>query len=200
MTKAQKDKKYPMSRALQGLADKAKKEQKITFKDIIEELGSQGFGLIIFLFALPSALPLSAIPGFSFIFCLPIIFITLQIIIGKHSLWLPKALAKREINKDKLGHLIKKVLPYLGYMEKLLKPRFDFMTSSIMEKVHALTVLILSILVLLPIPLSNSIFALIIIMFGLGLANDDGICLALAYLAIVLAVLFITSVFKLIFG
>ncbi|STX30142.1 ABC transporter permease [Legionella beliardensis] len=189
-----------MSRALKQLADNAAKEDKMTYGSIVDCLGDQGFGLIIVLFALPSALPISAVPGFSFIFGLPIVFVALQIIGGRHRIWLPTFLAKREVNKEKLVKVIKKTLPYLISIEKLLKPRWSFLTSPIMERVHGVVLLLLSLLLLLPIPMSNFIFAGLIILFGLGLTGEDGLCLTIAYLGAILYGVFITSLVEALFN
>jgi hypothetical protein len=194
-----KERNYPMSRALQQLVDNAAKEKKMTYGSIVAELGNQGFGLIIVLFALPSALPISVVPGFSFIFGLPIVFVALQIIMGKNRLWLPKYLSEKEVNKEKLVQIIKKTLPYLKYIEKLLKPRISFMTSPIAERMHGLMLLMLSLLLLLPIPMSNFIFAALIILFGLGLTGEDGLCLIVAYSGAILYAIFITTLFIAIF-
>ncbi len=188
-----------MSRALKRLAESAVKEKKMTYGSIVKELGEQGLGLIIVLFALPSALPISAVPGFSFIFGLPIVFVALHIIIGKHRMWLPKFLSEKEVNTEKLVKIINKTLPYLKYIEKLLKPRLCFMTSPIMVRVHGIVLLLLSLLLLLPIPMSNFIFAGLIILFGLGLTGEDGLCLLVAYLGAILYSIFITTLFKAIF-
>ncbi|MGQ3889606.1 exopolysaccharide biosynthesis protein [Legionella sp. CNM-1927-20] len=199
MAKESRERSYPMSRALKQLADSAAKEKKMTYGSIVEGLGEQGFGLITVLFALPSALPISAVPGFSFIFGLPIVFVSLHIIIGKHRIWLPKSLSEKEVNKRKLAKIIKKTLPYLKYIERLLKPRLRLMTSPIMERVHGLMLLLLSFLLLLPIPMSNFIFAALIILFGLGLTGEDGLCLLVAYFGAILYGIFITTLFKAIF-
>ncbi len=188
-----------MSRALKRLAETAAKEKKMTYGGIVEELGDQGLGFIIVLFALPSALPISAVPGFSFIFGLPIVFVALHIIIGRHRIWLPKFLSEKAVNTETLSKIIKKTLPYLKYIEKLLKPRLCFMTSPIMERVHGVALLLLSLLLLLPIPMSNFIFAGLIILFGLGLTGEDGLCLLVAYLGAILYGIFVTTIFKAIF-
>lgn len=183
-----------MSHALNRLMEQATKEDKVTYSSLVDCLGGQGFGLIIVLFALPSALPISAIPGFSFIFGLPIVFAALQLIIGRRNIWLPQFLASREVNKERLVQIITKTLPVLRYIEKLLKPRLCFMTSPIMERVHGVMLLLLSLLLLLPIPMSNFIFAAIIILFGLGLSSNDGLCVIIAYLAMILYGFFIYGV------
>jgi hypothetical protein len=161
---------------------KGEGEETITFKDLVDRLGNQAFGIIVVLFALPSTLPLSIIPGFSFVFGLPILVIAAHLIIGKETLWLPQFLAMKEINPRRLGLIIKKTIPYLKQLERILKPRWLFLASKGMERLHGLMLLILSILMALPIPFSNMVIALLIIFLGLGLAEKDGVMITLTYL------------------
>ncbi len=153
----------------------------LTYGDLVQILGGQGLGIIAILFSLPSALPISAIPGISFVFGLPIVFIAIHLILGKHKLWLPAKLAKRTITREKLQQTIKKTLPILKRVEFFLKPRLDFFSTPIMYRCHGIVLLMLSLLLLLPIPFSNFIFASLIIFFGFGIAEKDGVFLALAY-------------------
>lgn len=173
--------KQSVSRLLKKIAKGHGQESELCFGQLVSELGDQAFGLIMILFALPSALPISAIPGISFIFGLPILFIALHLLMGRRSLWLPQNLAERAIDRKSLSDVANKTRPYLMRVERLLKPRWAFFSSPLMERVHGVVLLVLSILLLLPIPFSNFIFASLIILFGLGMAERDGLFLLLAY-------------------
>lgn len=175
---------------------KEKKQDTITYKDLVVGLGEQAFGLIIILFALPSALPLSIIPGFSFLFGLPIFIVALHLVIGKRILWLPQYLAKKEINSKRLDQIIKKTAPYLFRVEHLLKPRWSFLTSKGMEHIHGLLLIMLSVFLALPIPLSNLFFAILIIFLGLGLAEKDGLVIMLVYLGTFTLLLIFTQAYQ----
>ncbi|KTD36506.1 proton transporter [Legionella nautarum] len=181
------------------LLKKHEQDASITYEELVRSIGPQAYGLIIILFALPSALPISVVPGISFIFGLPIVFIALHIIIAKPNLWLPTRLANRKIETKKLATVINKTLPYLVSIEHLLKPRWLFFTSSAMERLHGVVLLGLSFLLLLPIPFSNFIFASIIILFGLGISEEDGLVIVLAYLGSFAYALFLTKLTREVF-
>lgn len=183
----------------QQLAKKQEQGGTITYGELVSSIGPQAYGLIIILFALPSALPISVVPGFSFIFGLPIVFIAIHIIIGKPSLWLPNRLANRKIETKKLAAVINKTLPYLLSIEHLLKPRWLFFTSPAMERLHGVVLFALSFLLLLPIPFSNFIFAFLIILFGLGISEEDGLVLVLAYIGSFAYALFLTRLTREVF-
>lgn len=161
--------------------DKALKTH-LTLGKLVSQLERRGFGFLILLFALPSALPFSVIPGFSLIFSIPLIFFATQMILGGKSVWLPKFLANKELPHKTLCKIIYPTLPVLRTIEHLFKERWLFMTTQIMERFSGLLVLLLAIGVLLPIPLTNAWIAAIIVIFALGMIEDDGLVIAIAWI------------------
>ncbi|WP_019215694.1 exopolysaccharide biosynthesis protein [Legionella tunisiensis] len=190
-----KQKRTSISYLLQRLV-KTHKKGLLTYKTLVNAMGEQAYGLIIILFALPGALPISALPGVSFIFGLPITFIAVHIIIAKPFLWLPAVLARQKIEAEKLAEIVHRTTPYLKRIEFLLKPRWQFLSSSVMERIHGIVLLGLSFLLMLPIPFSNFVLALLIILFGLGLSEKDGLLLLIAYLATSLYLFFLLVYYK----
>ncbi|WP_040615442.1 exopolysaccharide biosynthesis protein [Rickettsiella grylli] len=169
------------------------KHKNLRFDDLLQFIGRRAFGMGLLFFALPNALPFSIIPGVAFIFSLPIIFFSFQMITGKNTLTLPKTLAKRSINTEKLIRVIHTTVPYLVKLERFLKPRWLVMTSRKMETINGIIIFGLALLLILPIPFSNFIFALLIVIFSLGLIEKDGICIIGAYLLTVFYLLFICT-------
>lgn len=163
----------------------------ICFEDIIKLLGPRAFGIALLFFSLPSALPFSVIPGVAFVFSVPIFFFSVQIILGRNTLWLPKKIAKKNVPYQSVAKIIQKTVPYLKKAEYFLKPRWAFMTSRPLEIMNGLVILCLAILLVLPIPFSNFIFAILLITFSLGLIEKDGVVIMLGYAASLLYVSFI---------
>jgi hypothetical protein len=176
---------------LEDLFQNHKNDESLSFDHLIHVLGRRAFGISAVFFALPSALPLSAIPGFSFVFSLPIIFIAIQIILGRNALWLPKKLGRKQVNVNQIQTLIRKANPWLKRLEKILKPRLAQVSALGMQRVHGIFLLVLAILLSSPIPLSNALFGILIVLLGLGLTENDGILILVTYVltAIYLAVL-----------
>lgn len=175
----------------------------ISFQCLLQLLGKRAFGVAILLFALPSTLPLSIIPGISFVFSLPIMLLALQIIGARNTLWLPKIIAQQTIEHTKLVKIIDKTIPYLIKVERFLTPRWPMMTSRAMDIINGIVIFCLALLLIFPIPLSNSIFALLIVIFSLGLVEKDGLFIlggyigALCYATFIY--LFISSTLKILF-
>ena len=191
---AASNKKQSITQLLKTILKLPETSKPLTYGDLVSQFGDQGFGIVAILFALPSALPISAIPGFSFIFGLPIVFVALHLIAGRRILWLPKKISTKTLDRTKLVSIVKKCLPYLLYVERFLRPRLPFFSTPVMERVHGVVLLMLSLLLLLPIPLSNFIFASIIICFGFGIAEKDGLILAIAYVASIFYLVFLILV------
>ncbi len=186
-----------ISQVLMDLASNDTAIKNFTYHDLLEKLGFRAFGIALILFALPSALPFSIIPGISTLFSLPLAVFALQMIIGNESLWLPKILANKEIQVEKLNKVIIKTLPYIQKLEKLLKPRISWLSSSWMNRINGLFIFCLALLLMLPIPLSNFIFSGLIILFGLGISEKDGLMIALAYLG---SFIYVSSIAVIIFA
>ena len=154
----------------------------LTFQRILNILGERAFGVALLFFALPSALPFSAIPGISVVFTVPIIIFACQMILARHTLWLPKIIAERTIHHQAMSKVIHTTVPFLIKIESFLKPRWAFMTSRMMEIIHGCFIVCLALLLMLPIPFSNFILAGLLILFSLGLIEKDGLLLVIGYI------------------
>lgn len=164
---------------------------KITYQNVLQSLGDSAFGLVLLFFSLPSALPLASIPSISVIFSIPILLFSGQMILGRKTLWLPSILAKRAVSRQALTKISQKATPYLIKINHLLKPRWLFMTSRVMEIINGIVIFCLALLLMFPIPFSNFFFAGLLILFSLGIIEKDGILIALAYVASIVYVSFI---------
>lgn len=149
------------------------KRKTVSVQDVLEAFGDRAFGALLFVFAAPVALPMP--PGVSAILGAPLLFITAQLMVGRRTLWLPKALAERTMTRADFVTLMGKVSPYLTWLERRLKPRFTFLYNPWLDRVTGLIGLVLAIIVFLPIPFGNMLPALALSAFGLGVAERDGV-------------------------
>lgn len=170
------------SEVLQHIVHTTEHQEQVSYNELISLLGERAFGIVLLFFALPSALPFSSIPGVSFIFSIPIVLCTVQIILARQTFWLPQAIGRKTVTHQTISKVITTAVPYLQKLEKFLKPRYLFMTSRFMEIINGLLILGLAVCLMLPIPFSNFIFAGLIIMISLGFIARDGLFIALAYI------------------
>lgn len=152
----------------------------ITLGDIVLALGERGFGALILLLAAPNLIPLP--PGSSFIFGVPLVFITAQLMIRQNKVWLPKRLASAKVGGGRLLHLLERLVPYVVKIEKLLKPRGTLLTSSFGERLAGLAGLFCAIILLLPIPGANMAPAFALCCFALGLIEQDEVAMVVGWL------------------
>lgn len=148
-------------------------------------VGDKGFGLLLMILSLPSALPVPA-PGYSTPFGIAIAVIAIQLLIGRHRVWLPSKLKALRINPIVADKMLGAATKFLRMVEHWIKPRQRWIRSRGGHSALALVILVMSCLMMLPIPLTNTFPAMVIFMIGVGLSEEDGL-LALGAFAIGLA-------------
>ncbi|MGE0237858.1 MAG: exopolysaccharide biosynthesis protein [Parvibaculaceae bacterium] len=172
----------------------------MTLGDIVKALGERGFGALILLFAAPNLIPLP--PGSSFVFGVPLLFITAQLMIGQDKVWLPQRLANARMGGGRLLYLLQRLVPYVVKIERLLKPRGTLLTSALGERLAGLAGLFCAIVLLLPIPGANMAPAFALCCFALGLIEQDDLVMAIGWFGtfatvviLILLYLFGTAIF-----
>ena len=144
--------------------------------DIVTALGDRGYGILIFILALPSVLPLY-IPGVSALFGIPLALIALQMMLGLPRPWLPQALLRRPVRRQEFAKITNRILPWLLRLERLLKPRLPALTSVWAERAIGLLALVLALMLALPIPFTGIPLGAALALMGIGLLERDGLVL-----------------------
>ncbi|MCA3556477.1 exopolysaccharide biosynthesis protein [Aestuariivirga sp.] len=154
--------------------------QEITIGELADSLGERAFGALLFIFAVPNAIPMP--PGTSAILGLPLVILTWQVMVGRQTLWLPAVVRKRRIPRDLLRTFVDKVTPVMARLERVLKPRLGLVvTSNLAERMIGLVAFPLALILFLPIPFANMPPALAIACLALGLAERDGLAVLVGY-------------------
>ncbi|MAH06049.1 MAG: hypothetical protein CL561_10880 [Alphaproteobacteria bacterium] len=148
--------------------------ERTSVEDILRALHERGFGALLFIFALPAALPLPVPPGINLIIALPLIILTFQQMIGRSNVWLPEKVKKRSVDSRKLGEMIETARPWIARLEKLVKPRLAFITQGVASRLIGVCGLIMALSVTIPIPLSNTIPSFSIALMAIGVLMRDG--------------------------
>lgn len=161
------------TKVLQQIVDQCDEGQ-ISIRDFTVMMGDRAFALVILVFSLPNSLPIPGIPGFSTITGLPILFIGLQMIIGKETIWLPNKVAEKKFSKATLRKILTVAIPYVRKIEVLLKPRLDIVLSPVGERVLGVFIVGLACLLSLPIPGGNFLPGLSISILALSFLEKDG--------------------------
>lgn len=161
------------SEVLQRLAEDVRDEDSITVGWLVARLGTRAFGAIILLMALPNITP--QIPGMSTIFGLLIMLPAVQIMVGLSQMWLPSFLARQTMPAPTVRKILEFAVPWVQRMEKLIKPRFEFLMSPPWENIVGAAVLWLGFILFLPIPGANFLPAVACAFMALGMLERDGL-------------------------
>lgn len=160
-----------LSTLLRGLG--ATKAERLKVSEIIAFFGDRAIGAALFAFAAPNLIPLP--PGASALFGAPLIFIAAQLAMGRRVLWLPRALGDRSIAMADYRRLLKRGMPALRRIERLLAPRLEFLFGRVGDRLVGLVCLLLAVILFIPVPLLNWMPAFAITAFSLGIMNRDGV-------------------------
>ena len=181
-----------VSQILAGIA--AEEHETVSVSDVTHAFGDRAFGALMFVFAAPLALPMP--PGVSAILGAPLLFITVQWMIGRSHLWLPSVIANRTMTRTDYVALMGKLTPYLAWLERRLRRRITFLYGPVINRLTGLFCVILALIVFLPIPGGNMAPSFAIAAFALGLAERDGLAALIGWAVGLASVAFLALIWK----
>jgi hypothetical protein len=166
---------------------------RISIADMMAAMNERAIGALIFVFAVPNAVPLP--PGASTVLGAPLLFLTAQLALGRQA-WLPRFITRRTMDRAHFAAMIQRVAPTLARAERLLRPRFTALVRPPLENLIGVVCFVLAVILFLPIPMGNMPPAIAICMFALAILEQDGLwviigcCTAIAAVALIWGVLF----------
>jgi len=164
-----------ISQLLLKVIENKSENDTMSLAEIVDKLQDRGFGILMFLFSFPMAIPLPYPPGFTTILGLPLLFFSLQMLFGMQHIWLPKWLSKQEIKVKHLSIAVRSTASIFRRLERFMKPRLLSFTSPRGEKVIGFVSLLCSISIALPIWFGNAIPSAGIMLMSIGLLYLDGV-------------------------
>lgn len=171
----------PTSIVLENLLRQAPAEN-VTLDWLIEHLSERSFGIVMLLVGL-----VALVPGISPLAGLLLGTIAFQMILGRPGPIVPRVVASRRIPTPKLARLIGRLVPVLKRIERLVRPRWRTPFEETKRAV-GVAILLLSVTLLAPIPLSQVVPALAIMLLALAFLESDGILLCIALSAAVISI------------
>ena len=167
--------------------------ERISVGDILDALDARAFGLAILIFSLPSIVPMP--PGVPTVIGVALLIVSVQMVIGRHELWLPRFLTKRSFPRKSLVSALEKLAPRLEAVERVARPRLFFLTGKIGTVLIGLVVLFMAIVLILPLPPGGNFPpALACAVLGMGLVERDGVIILIGLIASVVATIAVTAV------
>lgn len=179
---------------LDELADAGRRSADVSVADIQDTVGHRSFAPLLAAFGLIVISPAGAIPGVPTVYGVIVILLAGQILIGRKSLWLPSFVTCRAIESEKLQSGTEKIRPIAARVDRILRPRWTFLTQG--PALYAIAAACVLLAATLPplelVPWGAAVPAFAITVFALALMASDGVVAAIGYAAC-LAVVYLVS-------
>jgi len=171
----------PTSVILEALMHNAPRED-VTLQWIIEHLKERSFGIVMLLIAV-----IGLIPGTSTLIGVLLAVPAIQMILAHKEPVLPRRIATRRLSTKRLAHLLERAIPVLKYLERFVRPRWatPFETT---KRVVGGVILLLGATLLAPIPFSQYIPTLVIMLLAFAYLEEDGVLLLIALIATLISI------------
>jgi hypothetical protein len=159
-------------------------------------LHRRSFGIIMLVIALAAV-----VPGLSIVAGLLLMIPAFQMIAGKPRPFFPLRIATRSLPARQFTAVMQRSVPVLRYLEKVVHPRWHAPVEATKRLVGAFVVMLSATLVCIPIPLSNVVPALLIVLISLAYLEEDGVLLSITVLAaIIVLIIAATAVWEMVVG
>lgn len=148
-------------------------DEVLALDGLLQGLGRRAFGMFLFVSVLPGFVP---IPGFAGVVSGPlVVLIGLQLMLGLRKPWVPGFIRRRGPRRATMARFCDRIAPWMARLEHLVRPRLQALTGNRVANVLTGALLIgLGLLLALPLPMTNFVFAGALLLFALALMERDG--------------------------
>jgi hypothetical protein len=157
----------------------------VEFGEIVDTLGSRGFGPLLLALAAVLLLPIGMIPGVGGAVGLVTVAIGVQLLRGRSGLWLPRAVRRRALPAARLDRATRALRPAMLWLRRRLRPRATALAEGAVSlRVMALALVAAGLLMAVfgAIPVLPPLLGVPVLFFALGLTTRDGAAVGLGYL------------------
>jgi hypothetical protein len=163
-------------------------EQPLTLEDILAETSERGFSLVIALLVLPFLFPMP--PGLTGPFGGACLLLSVQMVLGRRSPWLPKSIAKYKFPRGFAQILLQNLRRVTRLLEKIARPRWAKLAeNSWTWRLNGLCISWLALLLISPVPLTNPLPTVGILLLAVATIESDGLLMCISYVITVLITL-----------
>ncbi len=160
-------------------------EQPLTLGDILAETSERGFSLVMALLVLPFLFPMP--PGLTGPFGGACLLLSMQMILGKRSPWLPKKIANYKFPRSLSQVILQNLSRVTRILEKITRPRLaQIANHNWTWRLNGLCISWLTVLLISPIPFTNPIPTVGILLLAVAAIESDGLLMCIGYLLTIL--------------
>lgn len=162
---------------------------------LLTDIQQRSFGAALIILSL-----VSLIPGVSLFSGFIMVVLGLQMILGITAPRLPARIQQRAIDSKLVVRVGMQCIRLIRPLERLIKPRWPRASGSAALKLVGVVVVVLSLIVMLPLPLSNLPTAIVLIVIAAGLLERDGVMvvigLFLSLIALMLGIALVSFAYE----
>ncbi|WP_435105248.1 exopolysaccharide biosynthesis protein [Arhodomonas sp. AD133] len=147
----------------------------MTVGELIDNLGSQSFGWCLLLFAMLNLMPMPI--GSNMVTALPLICLAVQVALGLDCVRLPQLITRRRLDHRRFRSTVVRARPVIRFLEGLIRPRQGRLLDPMFTRPLGLLLLVFSLALFAPIPLSGFIPAGALFLIALGMVARDSVAL-----------------------
>jgi hypothetical protein len=157
-------------------------EQPLTLSHVLKETAERGFSLVIGLLVLPFLFPMP--PGFTTILGSACLLLSLQMAVGRRSPWLPRRVAQFQFPSVLAKTVLSNLKRVTRVTERFVRPRMPGLANNpSVWHINGLCISWLTLLLMSPIPFTNPIPTVGILIFVVATLEADGIVMIFGYVA-----------------
>jgi hypothetical protein len=168
-------------------------DEHLALRDLVGGLGRSTFGVLLLVATLPAFIP---IPGVAGALSGPlVVLVGLHLLVLLRKPWLPDFVARRGPQRSTLIRFDRAGDRWLRWLERLVRPRLPAMIDHPVATIFTgLQLVLLGLLLALPIPFTNFLFAGLLLLYALALLERDGVLMLISWLAGIVAIYVFGSV------
>lgn len=173
-----------LSELLDKLEEASGQANGVSIETVQDLAGENAFGPIILLPGLLAVSPLSGIPTVPSLIGLIVALISIQLVIGRKTFWLPDRIATARLSGERVSKALRFLRPMARGIDKVVKPRLAFATRNWAVRGAALICFLAGVTMppLEILPFLATTAGLVLTLFGLAITLRDGVLMILGLL------------------
>lgn len=162
-------------------AIESQKGEKITIGEFLDPLGERAFGFLVLILAIPNFIPVPI--GVGGVMGVLVIYVGAQMLLGFQHPWLLRSIRKHGMKRSRVEKFIARLTPLLRWLEHVCEPRMEVLTRQPAHRITGFLLVLVGVALALPIPFTNYVFGVLLVVYAVALIERDGIALIVAWLA-----------------
>lgn len=169
-----------MSEILRGILSDNPGVETFSVERILASIGTENLEASLLTFALPAIVPVEVPDG---VVALPTGALGYQLALGRKRVRLPTFVLTKSVSRRSLAVAIHAMLPILEAAERVVRPRWSWVSHPLARRLIGLLVFLLAVAIAYPLFGGSAFQAMSIFVLSLGMAEQDGLAVLLGVVA-----------------